>query len=848
MNNQQQHVLADVKRAFHDIGYHRDWMRERYHFADLYAANTREQEIALGVFGQEPLDYRSACFGLEFKSADEPPETVLNRMRALGAPQLFYVVNGTTQRWQIHADHVSKAETVPTHNLDKLIKDHQPTWNPQAFLRAKAGFVPPGPQQIDFIDMGLLPALEHEASRKIDGLVRRVCSLAEGFHQERNLELDVGNMFSLVFQLLVGKLLLNRGIATTPQIDFSDVELVLGAVRNHYPSEDQAALQNRGLPQDILQKIASEVSASFSFANLSAETLTYVYENTFVSAPSRKKLGIHSTPSYLADYILTQLPLEQIPLDQWNVWDPTCGHGIFLIAAMRRMRALLPDDWTGRQRHQFFSKRLHGVDIEKFSIEVAKLCLMLADFPEANGWDLLNRNIFTGTLIEERARTASIVVGNPPFEALEQTKPLVRKPAELLRRILPHMPQGAMLGMVLPRAFLDGADYRKERDVLLRQFDLINVTALPDRIFTYSEVETSIVIARKQKEKSSFFLYREVHDNDRMAFQSSLRSTWEERTPNAYFAEMHRNKIAVPRLRDVWQALANQPTLSAIATVRTGIRYKARKHHPNLGTTFYKEAGESRRLGIENVTDTFMQYTATGQRYFSMDPELQQNGAYLYAWDEEKVIVPASRSARGPWRYAAALDRNGLCMSRRFYAVWPKKVNAAIKVLASVLAAILNAPVAMAYIYTHTAQKDITTEAYEAIPLPRLNDLAQAHDRLAALVERYMGLSQAPNRDENALKMALLDIDAEVMRLYDLSPQQERQLLDLFWGDTRRRVPFDFQGYFPPNFEPWIPLHTYISPGFAKSRAETIREALPQQVAPETLQFFQDLIEQNNDD
>lgn len=847
-NLQQQHVLADVKNAFQHIGYHQGWMQDRYRFADLYATNTREQEIALGIFGQKPLDYRSACFGLEFKRTDESPEIALNRMRALGAPQLFYVINDTTQRWKIHADRVSIAETVPTHSLDKLIKDHQHTWNPQAILRAKAGFLPPTPQQIDFIDMGLLPALEHEASRKIDRLVHRVCSLAEGFHQERQIELDAANLFSLIFQLIVGKLLMDRGITTIPPIDFSNVKSVLGAVCNYYPSKDLTALHDNVLPQVVLQRIADEIAGSFSFANLSAETLTYVYENTFVSASSRKDLGIHSTPSYLADYILSQLPLEQIPQDQWNIWDPTCGHGIFLIAAMRRMRTLLPEDWSAYQRHQFFSKRLHGIDIERFSIEVAKLCLMLADFPEANGWDLLNRDVFTGNLIEERAKTMSIIVGNPPFEALEQRKPLVRKPAELLRRMLPHMPKGAMLGMVLPRAFLDGSEYRKERDVLLRQFDLINVTALPDRIFTYSEVETSIVIARKLKEKSSFFLYREVHDNDRPAFQNNFKSTWEEHIPNSYFTTNGNDVLAIPRLRHIWQALANRPTLASIAKIHTGIRYKSRKHHLNLRATFYKKDGELRKLGIESVTDSFMQYTATGQQYFSIDPELQENKAYLCAWNEEKVIVPASRTARGPWRYAAALDRNGLCVSRRFYAIWPRKEDAVMKIHASVIAAILNAPVAMAYIYTHTAQKDITVKAYGAIPMPRLNYLAQAQGKLADLVEHYIRLCRNPNNNEIALKTALLDIDAEVMRLYDLPPKLERQLLDLFWGDTRRRVPFDFHGYIPPDFEPWIPLHIFISPGFAKSSAGIIRESLPKRLASETLQFFRDLVEKDDND
>ena len=35
---------------------------------------------------------------------------------------------------------------------------------------------------------------------------------------------------------------------------------------------------------------------------------------------------------------------------------------------------------------------------------------MLADFPEANGWDLINQDVFSGSLLEERAKTATIIV------------------------------------------------------------------------------------------------------------------------------------------------------------------------------------------------------------------------------------------------------------------------------------------------------------------------------------------------------------------------------------------------------------------------------------------------------
>lgn len=312
LNIQYEYILSDAKRAFQAIGYHSDWIRESYSFADLYRPNSPEQVIALSVFGQEPLDYRSACFGLEFENSNESAEIAVKRMRALGAPQLLYVKNGSTQRWQMRADHVSLTETIPTSQLSSFIKDHQQDWNPQIILRAKTGFLSSEPRQLDFIDLGLLPALEHEASKKIDQLVHRVCAMIEEFYQERKLEPDISDMFSLVFQLLVGKLLFDRHITTSPEIDFGSAGTVLEAVRNHYPSEDKAVLSGNELPEQILNKISQEIASSFSFANLSAETLTYVYENTFVSTSSRKQLGIHSTPSYLADYVLSQLPIEGI--------------------------------------------------------------------------------------------------------------------------------------------------------------------------------------------------------------------------------------------------------------------------------------------------------------------------------------------------------------------------------------------------------------------------------------------------------------------------------------------------------------------------------------------------------
>lgn len=836
--NQRQQILSDAKRAFREIGYRPSWMRECFEFADLYALGSPIRTVDMAVFGQEPLDYRSSCFGVQFSESQETAEISLGRFRALGAPQLLFVRDDMTERWRVDTTgQGARIDVVPTANLKQIIKSNQRDWNPQAVLRAKAGFEVPSGQQIDFVDLGLLPALEHEASTKIDELVRRTCALAERGSKRQGYSIDAGKLFSLIFQLLVGKLLRDRRISTEPNIDFDSADTVLAAVRNHYPSQYQGVLKQATVPKPVLALVAQEIGNSFSFSNISVETLTYVYENTFVSRPNRRSLGIHSTPSYLADYVLAQIPIENVPRQRWSVLDPTCGHGIFLIAAMRRMRSLLPEDWSGRERHNFFAKRLHGVEIEKFSVEVARLCLMLADFPEANGWDLINQDIFAGNLLEDLSGKATIVVGNPPFEAFPDRQPLTRKPAELLRRMLPALQDGGMIGLVLPRAFLDGGEYKAERKVLLNRFELISVTGLPDRVFAHSDAETSVVVARKIAQKAVRVSFREVLDRDRQQFRHDGKVTWETKVPQQYFDTNSGGALIVPRLKELWDGLSDHPILGNVATVLTGIRYRSGVSRSDI---FFSRSGPKRRLGIENVNEAFMQYRCAGDTYFSMDAEFQQNAAWRYNWDREKVIVPASRNARGPWRYAAALDRNGLCVSRRFYAVWPKDGPKSLP--AAAIAALLNAPVAMAFVYTHSFQKDIPVATYETIPLPYLDRLISGADQLAGLVDRYVRFVTADQFDQNTARELLLQIDATVLRMYDLSPRMERQLLDIFWGETRR-VPFPFEGYIPLEYKPWVPLHVYLSSSFNHARARDILERMPSVKDRAALELLESLAE-----
>jgi hypothetical protein len=81
---------------------------------------------------------------------------------------------------------------------------------------------------------------------------------------------------------------------------------------------------------------------------------------------------------------------------------------------------------------------------------------------------------------------------------------------------------------------------------------------------------------------------------------------------------------------------------------------------------------------------------------------------------------------------------------------------------------------------------------------------------------------------------ALLALDAEVLKLYDLPPRLERQLLDLFTEVERKGVGCEFRGYYPPGLDAYVPLHELISEEYERSTLGHFREA-PRTVSPDVL-------------
>jgi len=97
---------------------------------------------------------------------------------------------------------------------------------------------------------------------------------------------------------------------------------------------------------------------------------------------------------------------------------------------------------------------------------------------------------------------------------------------------------------------------------------------------------------------------------------------------------------------------------------------------------------------------------------------------------------------------------------------------------------------------------------------------------------RYCTLATSPGQlfDATAtpegIKQAILELDASVLRAYDLPVRLERQLLDFFRGAERKGVGCPFDGYYPPDFRSIVPLHKYISSAYRRSTIDQVAERM----------------------
>ena len=847
---EQRNLYETVLARLRELGYGDGLVREEYSFEDWFSSRLGQapelRTVDAAAFGRTPLSYDSACFSVSVTD-DAQSAASVNRNRALGAPLAFVVEPKRVLLWKVQATATvaNRPLVFAPNELEGAFREHATEWNPTSLLRAK-NIGPAGPRQLDFVDMGLIPALEQNILDKLDPLLQDTFFTALTSYQQRHTLAGRPDwLFRLVFRVLAGKVMADRGLTGFERFQSNpEANDLLAAVNNHFGDNPDLNADT-----ETRQLVVDRFWDAFSFRNMSVSVLSFVWENTLVDTAVRKELSIHGTPPGVARYIVKQLGFEDIPEGRC-VLEPCCGGATFLLAAMRRLVDFMPPHYTDQERHEHLRTRLAGFDVDPFGLEVARDCLMLADYPASNHWELHQEDVFNpptkASKYHEYLKRAAVVLCNPPYgkfaakDKKEYAAQTVFKPIQLLARVLDTIPADCTLGFVLPHTLLSGQSYPEIRRRVAERFGSVEVVNLPDQdVFSTAEYETTLLIAREPRPRTTRTTVRhgKVGKRDWPDFNRlgvvPIESTQVKTNAEAEIS------LAVPELQVAWQHLRDHPTVKQAARVGRGVEWNI-PHRKNAHILLSDEPKEGYVLGIPPAAKTELySFLRPALKYLNFDPLYRLYKAFDLPWGQPKVLMNARRKGRGPWRVAAFADETGgLTCYDTFTALWPAQDWSPI-----VLAAAMNGPVANAYIATHTVERNVPNWVLKGIPLPRLD--AKQKRRIEQLVHEYVGLadgSQEPVDETRTAERLLLEIDAAVLEGYKLPPRLERQLLDYFNGEgERRKVEHTFGDYYPTDFTATLPLRMYLSMAFQKSTAKNLIAAAPAVTDPDLIAALEEV-------
>jgi hypothetical protein len=712
-------VLSTIRNELKGLGYLHNLVQENYAFDDAATPVNRDLNIRLAAFAQWPPSYRNACIGVLTANGQSGPRHI-SMYRTLGAPMFFEAFPDHLDRYRVKATGEAVfLESIPARDIRQAFKLNKKKWNPEAIFRAKAITPLTEPYQLDFVDTGLLPALKGMIHGKLDRLLRDILHEAIiSYERASSSKPEETSLFRLVFRFLAAKIFNDRnhsGDWFAPE-----ASIIIDRVQEFY-GPFEAETQNILGEPNTQQVVWDRFRGAFNFQNLSVEDLAFIYENTLIRQETRKQFGIHSTPSVIAELMVNRLPFELLPQEGRYVLEPCAGHGVFLVAALRRLRELLPASWTDQQRHGYLKDRLTAIELDSFAAEVCRLSLMLADYPNPDGWQIIDEDIFGSDALEKQLKKSRVVLCNPPFEDFTMAERdsygdnvrNVHKPYEVLRIVLEQPLH--MLGFVLPKSAMIGARYADLQDRIARNYKNIETIALPDRIFAFSDQETMLVLASERNESTKANISTRtfwVRENDRKPFLEIGR------LPKPVSRDLSRSmhtppaRLWNPPLWEIWDYLKDYPRFEDIAIFHQGIQWN-RPLEKNIGVLVASEPKPKFRKGLDKVPGKLEPFWAQGFVYLNVDEKFRRRKAHFFPWDKPKVIVNRHIIRRGPWRIVAYPDSDGLVCYQNFIGIWPKA-----DINIEVLSALVNSPLANAALFSKGGKRDNQIRALEKIPVP----------------------------------------------------------------------------------------------------------------------------------
>jgi hypothetical protein len=256
----------------------------------------------------------------------------------------------------------------------------------------------------------------------------------------------------------------------------------------------------------------------YSFRHLPIELISSIYEHFLQEDAKESKgaaeKGVVYTPPFLVNFLVDEtMPLSHSKLlvnNNFRVLDPSCGSGIFLVTAYKRIlqwwtinyyqkEKAFPLKYDPKIFQALLENNIYGVDISKKATLITIFSLTIAFLDKLDPiafWENLDfsklqkniqtKNFFEWTMYNREAFAA--VIGNPPFNVPIEYR---KKEREYINNFVLKYAKGAGVNLLREIPDMNLALYFLE--FIIANFGNIKICLIiPATVFLYSPIATAI--------------------------------------------------------------------------------------------------------------------------------------------------------------------------------------------------------------------------------------------------------------------------------------------------------------------------------------------------------------------
>ncbi len=213
----------------------------------------------------------------------------------------------------------------------------------------------------------------------------------------------------------------------------------------------------------------SNVLTAFNYNNAEDVLGRFYGEFMSYSGGDGQSLGIILTPKHITQLMCDLVQVK--PSDK--VFDPCCGTGGFLVAAMSKM---FDQAHAESQRVQIKRNNLHGIEMNEGMFSIATTNMILRGDGKSN---LLCDDFFDHSDAELRKHKFTVGLMNPPYSVATHTE------LQFISHLLDSLDKGARCAVIVPQSTMVGKTRidSDEKAYILRNHKLEGVITLNTQTF-----------------------------------------------------------------------------------------------------------------------------------------------------------------------------------------------------------------------------------------------------------------------------------------------------------------------------------------------------------------------------